>query len=51
MNNVAGIWLKGRYIDKMPMDARPGMIICILKEGRLQSMNTVSREVIPPHKI
>ena len=38
MNNVAGIWLKGRYVDKMPMYFRPGKIICILKESSVQSM-------------
>ena len=51
MINVADIWLKGRYIDKMPTYSRPGKIICILKESSVQWMNMVSRAVMPPHKI
>ena len=46
MNNVAGIWLKGRYIDKMPTYSRPGKIIYISKESSVQSMNMVPRGVI-----
>ena len=51
MNNVAGIWLKGRYIDKMQMYSRPGKIVCILKGTSVQSMNTVSTGVMPLHKV
>ena len=51
MNNVADIWLRGRYIDKMPMYSRLGEIIFILKESNVQSMNTVSRRIMPLHKI
>ena len=51
MNNVADIWFKGRYVDKMPMYSRPGKIICILKENSVQSTNMVSRGVVPPHQI
>ena len=43
--SLVGIWLKGRYIDKMPMYSRHG------KESSVQSMNTVSRGVMPPPKI
>ena len=50
MHNVTDIWLKRRYIDKMPMYSRPEKIICILEESSVQSMSMVSRGVIPPHK-
>ena len=33
MNNVADIWLKGRYVEKNPKPFRPGNITCILKEN------------------
>ena len=35
----------------MPMYYRPEKIIFILKESSVQSVNTVSRGVMPPHKI
>ena len=51
VNNVAVIWLKGEYLDKMPTYTRPGKIICILKESSVQLMNTVSRSAMVPHEI
>ena len=55
MNNVAGIWLKGRYVGKMPMYSRPGKIICILKESSAQSMNTAvscpRTKFVPPWRL
>ena len=47
MYNVAGIWLKRRYIDKMLIYSRPGKIICILIERSVQSMDPVSSGVHP----
>ena len=47
INNVAVIWLKERYVDKIPISSRPGKIIWILKESSAKSMNTVSRGIIP----
>ena len=50
INNVAVIWLKERYKDKIPISSRPGKVSCLLKECSAMSMNTVSGGVIPPCK-
>ena len=47
MNNVAGICLKGRYINKMPMYSRSAKIICILKGSSVQSM----KNLVPPLRL
>ena len=33
--------LQWEAVDEMPTYSRPGKIICILKENRVQSMNTL----------
>ena len=30
VNNVTGIWLKGRHLDKIAIYSRPEKIVCIL---------------------